>query len=176
MAAPNRIFLIDASGSMSCKLQDTIGGFNSLVEDQRQMGGQLTLIQFNHTSNVVYANKPIQDVPALTTKNYKPGGWTALWDALGAAISDKSSPASTVVILTDGADTHSTKYTPLHVKDLIAQRTKEGWDFVYAGVDIDAFSIAASMGIPQHSTMTMKRDNMTGGFHGLSQMMTSRTK
>ena len=72
--------IFDKSGSMESTASDAIGGFNQfLMEQQRQSGEcRLTLIQFDHRHEVVYAGRPIAEVPRLTTETFEPRGGTAL--------------------------------------------------------------------------------------------------
>ena len=79
--------LLDRSGSMQAIKDDTEGGFNAFVEQQRNEPGEarVTLAQFDTHYEVVYADRPIADVPPL---DLQPRGMTALYDALGRLITD----------------------------------------------------------------------------------------
>ena len=57
--------LLDRSGSMESVKSDTEGGFNAFVDAQRAEPGEarVTLAQFDTEYEVVYANRPIADVP-----------------------------------------------------------------------------------------------------------------
>jgi hypothetical protein len=111
--------------------EDTIGGFNSFV--QTQSGGTMSLILFDHEVLEVYRDVPMGEVGKLT--DYVPRGSTALLDAMGHVLSTYEGK-KTVVVLTDGYENSSIKYTHAHVKDLIKMRKKDGWDLVYLGADI----------------------------------------
>ena len=80
-------FLLDRSGSMQSIRDDTIGGFNAFIADQRQHPGdcRVTLAQFDDRYEVVYTDRPIADVPAL---DLHPRGTTALLDAIGRLVTD----------------------------------------------------------------------------------------
>ena len=125
----DRIFILDRSGSMEACRDDTIGGFNAFLREQQAEGGTLTLILFDHEYSVSYTNKPISDVEPLTINTFVPRGATALLDAIGKAIKNTQSNVPTVVILTDGQENSSQEYTKAHIKDLIEQKTKDGWTF-----------------------------------------------
>lgn len=139
-----RIFLLDKSGSMETVLDDTIGGFNSFVREQVPLGGTLTLYTFSTTCTCEYRDVPIEDVPFLTQETYIPGGNTALYDAMGTILKDYAGKEGSFVILTDGQENSSRKFTKNHVKDLIEVSKL---DVMYVGVDIDS---ATDMGI-QHT-------------------------
>lgn len=136
-----RIFLLDSSGSMEAVLSDTIGGFNSFVRSQVSLGGTLSLYTFSDTCKCNYRNVPIEDVKPLTQETYIPGGSTALYDAMGQVITENDldkdgSLDTTLVVLTDGHENSSRKYTKSHVKDLI-RFSGDRLNVIYIGVDIN---------------------------------------
>ena len=150
----DRVFLLDVSGSMESCWDDTIGGFNAFVNDQKATGGTLTLIQFDHEYQVTFERTKIEDVQPLTRATYKPRGSTALLDAIGRLIKEwKGSANPSVVILTDGLENASHKFTKAHIKDLIETKTKDGWTFAYLGANQDAFAEAGSIGIAPGGTL-----------------------
>ena len=126
-----RIFLLDRSGSMQTIRDDTIGGYNSFVASQT--GGTMSLILFDHEVLEVYKDVPMNEVKPLT--DFAPRGSTALLDAMGHVLKTYTGK-KTVVVLTDGYENASKKFTHEHIKDLIDMKKKEGWDFVYLGADI----------------------------------------
>lgn len=139
MVAAARTFLLDKSGSMESILDDTIGGFNSFVREQIPLGGTLSLYTFSDTCTCEYKDKPIEEVPLLTRETYVPSGSTALYDSMGKILSEgglaTTRGGGTFVILTDGQENVSKKYTKAHVKDLIA--LAPDLSVIYVGVDID---------------------------------------
>ena len=117
---------------MAPRVDDTIGGFNSFVNDQKEFGGTLSLYTFSDRLHCVYLNVPIDDVKLLTKKDYIPIGNTALYDAMGEILNKHDE--GKFVILTDGEENSSRKYTKAHVKDLIKRSKLE---IIYAGADIE---------------------------------------
>ena len=80
------VFILDRSGSMAGLEQDTIGGFNSLIEKQKNKKGSnaiVSLVLFNHTSEVIYNRVPLSEVKSLTLSDFVVGGSTALLDTIG---------------------------------------------------------------------------------------------
>jgi len=138
------------------------------------MGGTLSLIQFDHEYLVSYTVTPIADVQPLTTETFQPRGSTALLDAIGRTIKETKSQNPSVVILTDGQENCSHTYTKAHIKDLIEQKTKEGWTFAYLGANQDAFAEASSMGIPTECTMNYDARNTPVAFRALSSAMSAQ--
>ncbi len=87
--AYNRIaFILDRSGSMSGLETDTIGGFNSMLAQQKKEAGEavVSTVLFANDSTVIHDRLPLCEVPPLTEKEYFTCGCTALLDAVGGAI------------------------------------------------------------------------------------------
>jgi uncharacterized protein YegL len=139
-----RVFLLDRSGSMQSCVDDTIGGFNAFVDSQKSFGGTMTLCLFDHEFDVVYDKVPIDQVVPLTKETYMPRGGTALHDAMGQVLKMNLSDDTMVIILTDGEENSSNKYTAAHVKDLVDTKP---WKFVYLGANQDAVLTAQGLGI-----------------------------
>lgn len=139
-----RVFLLDRSGSMDTCLDDTIEGFNTFVESQKEFGGTLTLCLFDHEFDIVYEKVPIDQVVPLNKETYIPRGGTALHDAMGQVLKMNLSDDAMVIILTDGEENSSSKYTAAHVKDLVDAKS---WKFVYLGANQDAVLTAQTLGI-----------------------------
>lgn len=135
----NKIFLLDASGSMMSRIDDAIGSFNSFVKDQS--GGTMSLYTFNDKCTCVYKDKPLEDVKPLDHSTYKPSGMTALYDSIAHVLKKHDGQEGIFVIMTDGEENTSRKYTKTHVKDLIRYSKLQ---IIYAGVDIND---AQEMGI-----------------------------
>jgi len=168
----DRVFLLDCSGSMESCWDDTIGGFNSFLNDQKATGGTMTLIQFDHEYQMTYECIKIDEVAPLSRETYKPRGSTALLDAVGRLIKDwKGTSNPSVVILTDGQENASHKFTKAHIKDLIEQKTKDGWTFAYLGANQDAFAEASSIGIAPGCTMNYDANRTPDAMRVLSAAM-----
>ena len=84
--------ILDRTGSMESIRDDTIGGFNAFLGEQKAQKGKatLTLVQFDSQDpyEVVHRFKPIKEVPELTRETYVPRATTPLLDALGRGIND----------------------------------------------------------------------------------------
>ena len=176
-------FVLDRSGSMWETLTDTIGGFNSFINSQKNdKNGEcyMSLYQFDHEYEIVYENKNINDVEILTEKTFIPRGQTALLDAIGRTIicidrclsnSENSENSNIiVVILTDGYENSSKEFTHSKITKMIDDKNSNGWKFVFLGADQDAIKIAATLGINENSAMTYAQtpQNVRACFSGLS--------
>ena len=155
------VFILDRSGSMAGLEDDTVGGFNSMVEKQRKLEGDafISTVLFDGVSEVIHDRVAISEIKPLTREEYYVRGCTALLDAIGGAIHhimnihkyarDEDVPEHTVfVITTDGMENASREYSAERVKKMIEQqKEKAGWEFLFLGANIDAVGTAASVGI-----------------------------
>ena len=173
-------FLLDRSGSMVSLREDTIGGFDTFIAEQRTAPGQcrVTLAQFDNEYDEVYADRDIATVPSLVLV---PRGSTALLDALGrlvvtagerlAALPEAQRPGSVVVgVMTDGYENASRDWTHDRIKALIEQQSTEyGWQFLYLGADQDAIEEGAKMGFAAGKSMTYSRGKARDAIGHLSK-------
>lgn len=155
------VFILDRSGSMAGLEDDTVGGFNSMVEKQRKLEGDafISTVLFDGVSEVIHDRVAISEIKPLTREEYYVRGCTALLDAIGGAIHhvmnihkyarEEDVPEHTVfVITTDGMENASREYSAERVKKMIEQqKEKAGWEFLFLGANIDAVGTAASVGI-----------------------------
>ena len=120
------VFILDRSGSMDHLTEDTIGGFNAMIDRQKRAGGKclVTTVLFDTRFQRLHDRVPLVRVKPMTRSDYCPGGCTALLDAVGDTIR--------------------------HISDI------HSWQFVFLGANIDAFSAAGDIGIsPRMSTNFM---------------------
>ena len=157
------VFILDRSGSMAGLEDDTIGGFNGMIEKQKQEQGDayVSTILFDNYSEVVHDRVDIRNVPPMTRKEYYVRGCTALLDAVGKAIHhignvhkyarEEDRPEKTLfIITTDGMENASREYTYDRVRRMIEyEKEKYGWEFLFLGANIDATSEAARFGISE---------------------------
>ena len=63
------VFVLDRSGSMQGLEQDTIGSFNSLIEEQKKEPGMalVSTVLFDDECEVVHDRVPLDQVGALTS-------------------------------------------------------------------------------------------------------------
>ena len=142
------VFLLDRSGSMRGTEEDTIGGYNSYIDSQRNNNVNVTTILFDDKYEVLTKNTPISEIKELTKEEYYTRGCTALLDAIGKTIDymDELNKKKVIfIITTDGYENASTKYSKNDIKKLIEKHNN--WEFVYIGADIDSYSEASSIGI-----------------------------
>ena len=159
--------VLDRSGSMELIRDDTIGGFNTFLEEQKKTNpnARITLVQFNDFPLTIFAGKKVRDVQPLTRDTFKPGGWTALLDAVGTTIDHTGSRLASMpaekrpdlvmfIIITDGQENTSKIFNKDQVKAKITHQTDwYKWDFVFLGANMDAVKVGATYGIPWTKSM-----------------------
>ncbi len=165
-------FLLDRSGSMQSIVEDTVGGFDAFIAEQRKVTAgapgecRVTLAQFDDSYEEVYADRPIADVPSLVLQ---PRGTTALLDSVARLINDAGArlaampedqrPGTVVVgIMTDGLENASREWSHAQVKQLIERQTNDyAWQFLYLGADQDAVEVGMSIGVGAGHSVTYGR-------------------
>lgn len=155
------VFILDRSGSMAGLEDDTIGGFNAMIEKQKGEPGEalVNTVLFDNYSEVIHDRVDIQRIEPMTRNAYYVRGCTALLDAVGGAIHhignvhkyarEEDRPEKTLfVITTDGMENASREYSYDRLKVMIErQKGKYGWEFLFLGANIDAAKEAARFGI-----------------------------
>ena len=162
--------VIDRSGSMASCLNDTIGGFNTFLMNQPP-NARMTTFLFDNEVQEMYRCRQVSNVEPLTPSTYRPRGGTALLDAMGYAMKIASNcvcDTVTMVILTDGAENSSKKYTKSAIRDLVELHHQEGWKFVFLAANQDAILAGGELGIPEHSSLTFNVDNVREVFTSVS--------
>ena len=182
------VFIIDRSGSMAGFEADTIGGFNSMIEKQRNGEGMVyvSTVLFDNYSEVIYDRIPINDIKPMTRSDYNVGGCTALLDAIGGAIHHignvhkyarkEDIPAHTIfVITTDGMENASQKYGSERVKEMIKRQTeKYGWEFIFVAANIDAVETADRIGIRRERAANYRqtKEGVSRSYYAMSEAIT----
>lgn len=154
------VCVLDRSGSMSSIKEDAIGGFNTFLEEQKKQegGAKLTLVLFDTEYKVIHNGINIQDVEPLNEDTYVPRACTALLDAMGRAITTvkekydntqkEHRPKGVIVCtLTDGMENSSREYNHKQIMDMISEREKDGWEFMFLAANQDAIQTGASLGL-----------------------------
>ena len=167
------ICILDRSGSMAKLATDTIGGYNSFLEKQKQTPGkaEVTTILFDNQYDVICENVDIQKAENLTSAEYFARGSTALLDALGRTITttlgkmeqEKICPQKRrvlIMIMTDGLENASREFNKASVKNLIDATTKEyNWNYIFMGANMDSVSEAESIGISAKHAANYSHDS-----------------
>jgi len=167
------VFILDRSGSMSGLESDTIGGYNAMLEKQKQEPGEaiITTVLFDDSYKLLHDRIHINGILPITDKEYFVRGTTALLDAVGKTINKivnvqrhtlESEKAEHVmfVITTDGMENASKEFDYEKIRTMIEhQKEKYGWEFIFLGANIDAISQAARFGIDKNRATNYTSDS-----------------
>lgn len=153
--------LLDESGSMDHLAGDTREGFNTFLKEQQTVGGRatMTVCKFSTHYNVLAKMQDIREVSPLNAGSYRPGGGTALLDAMGTSITelgaalaalpeDKRPGKVLFLVITDGEENASREWTKTTIAEMVTrQETEWKWNFLYLGANVDAFAESGDLGI-----------------------------
>lgn len=164
-------FIIDESGSMQGTERSVIDGYNEFVAtlvkeapDVSKVFGTLGFFDFNppdpniryKRENVAFGQMPelahSVDEHGRANGDYRPRGLTPLNDAVAGMIGklDEGSVEGDqimLVIVTDGGENSSKDIDSESLRKLVTAREEAGWEFIYLGANVDAFSEAQKLGM-----------------------------
>ncbi len=178
------LFAIDSSGSMATKADDVRGGFNAYVAQLRTdatSAYRLTAVTFDTQVATLFTDVTLGQTPTLDEENYRPGGNTALYDALGVSLAELTSAVRKddkpygedrvlVIVMTDGEENSSHRFTKEQVVGEMKQREEAGnWTFVYLGADQDAWAAAADLGFAAGNVAAYAKHATRDVFHKLAR-------
>lgn len=158
------LIVVDESGSMSVIEHQALVGLNETLETvgkmqelHPDMEQRVTLITFDSSHlRYVYDNVAVGKTRQLTNREYRPGGATPLYDAIGIGINKLNAQTEAddnvlVTIITDGEENCSREYNLSMVKTLIEKLKKQNWTFTLIGTDnLDVEDMACAMAIDNH--------------------------
>src|SRR5207237_1283163 len=149
-------FVLDRSGSMGSLREAACKAINDYMRtvDEAPGDGCWSLVTFDDPSSAqgasevfphkVFTQVPSEQRPFLEVQNYNPRGGTALLDALALTILETKARIESqvppelrkdyrvlMVIMTDGLENASMRYSKPQLSQLIAERQAAGWIFVY---------------------------------------------
>ena len=161
-------FVLDESGSMARATNQTVMGVNQYVQNLKEQNKEnkvlFSLTKFSDKVTVLHTAEYIEDIPGIDGR-YNPNGSTALFDAVGETITETAKRVSDgtpvlVVVMTDGQENASIKYSHAAIKSLIEEKKAKNWSFVFLGEGEDKWikEYGNSLGIS--SCMSYSSDKM----------------
>ncbi len=170
--------ILDMTGSMMSRKQATIDAINEYIEglkaDPATADFRFSLSIFNSNIGVerIIDARGIGQVRPIAHEQYRPDGATPLYDAIGSVIDAMSQEdgAKLVIIQTDGEENSSRHYKKSDIVQMVQEKTKEGWQFVYLGCELDAMQAGAELGIAPGNTMMYLASNARPAFSRLGLM------
>lgn len=166
----HNLIVVDESGSMAVIQQQALAGMNetlqTIIDLQKQYPDteqRVTLLLFDSGHRrFVFSNALAVETHQLAPRDYRPGGATPLYDAIGlgiARVNAESAPGEDVLvtIITDGEENCSKEYNLGMVKNLIEKLKTQGWTFAFIGTDdLNVKGMAQAMSID--NSLQFKRD------------------
>jgi hypothetical protein len=163
--------VVDRSGSMQTMGSEVEGGCNAYLDEQRKSDAEdvatthVVMCTFDNTVECVHDNAALTDVAPITHEQVEPRGMTALYDAIGDALTRTAAvvngldhaPNVTIFILTDGQENSSHKWSKQAIATEIGKLQKPeggGWDFYFAAANQDAMAEGSRLGMDSEQCMS----------------------
>ena len=158
------VAIMDRSGSMRGKVQDSVGGFNTTLDVLRKEQEENTKINvsvklFDNEETLLFRSLPLDKVRPLEVQQFVPRGQTALLDAIGNTVKyfmtkklldPIAYDCCTIYVVTDGLENCSRSYTHSQVKELIhAADVNYNIKVIYLAANQDAILEARNLGIDE---------------------------
>lgn len=148
------IVLLDASGSMLGMKSEAIQAVNLFVKKQQELKTDDEVVfdffTFNSESRHLVVNKPLAEVSPIPEEQYTPEGSTSLYDTIGYVFDFyKNEHDVLLVVMTDGYDTSSKKYTSKNIRPMLSQRKIHpfDWETVWLGADPTVTQVGTDLGV-----------------------------
>jgi len=177
--------VLDNSGSMATVAPETIKSFNEQIETIKKesigMDTKIILTTFSTAVNSLFFNVPVDTLQPLTSKNYKPDGWTAMYDGICETIDKMEQELSDIndseiavlfTIITDGAENASKKFNQKSVADRISRlKGTKRWTFNLVGANIDLEKASVDLNISKGNILKISSSKV-----GIVRGMTASTQ
>ena len=168
------VAIMDRSGSMNGKEEDTLGGINSAFEQLKSEQEENSIIKvsvklFDHEEELLFRSINLKDVRPIERRQYIPRGSTALLDALGNTLhyfmtkkllENNCFDSCVIYVVTDGLENSSKIYNPQKIKKMIAEAEKSyNIKIIYLGANQDAILEASKYGIGTESALNYSENS-----------------
>ena len=190
------VLVADSSSSMADQIDEVRDELNIQIEKMRKESDTdnnpctFTLRTFDSEVKNVHVNIPIEDVPKITTGDYKAGGMTALFDAIGSTIEsigellgnriDGEKETLAMIIFSDGGENVSTKYDRAKIAALLDKyQNRPGFNIAFVGCDPASFQDMDRVGFSSASRMMYskgeEREALANASRSVSDLKFKRT-
>jgi hypothetical protein len=148
---------------MASLLAASVAGLNSFLLEQRRVSTAcdvtVSLTAFDDVVTRVWNDLPLSSSGDVTADMINPRGGTALLDAIGSVIFPSSfsfgaRPTKIVVIVTDGFENSSRRFTREQINHGIEDRKREGWVFIFLAANQDAIATGGALGVSRDMSCT----------------------
>lgn len=157
------VIILDESGSMSAIYNQALTGINEVLsgirktqEDFPDQHHYVTIVTFEGSGMAGIKTRrdrvAIEKIEDFGRKDYRPGGCTPLYDAMGKTLNELEGQIHEedrvmATIITDGAENASEEYSGKTVKEMVSRLREKGWTFAYIGANQDAVEVARDLHI-----------------------------
>lgn len=178
----NDYILIDRSGSMGDKWNETLGAINSYVEQIKKdkSDSVLTVATFDSSVNmdfeIIRDHVPLDKWTNVTEADATPRGGTPLYDAASRMINivQADNPKrAVIVIVTDGHENASREVNHIAIKGAVDACKAKGWEVIFMGADFVADGQAKDFGLGMNKVVNTVAGNYGATMAGLSTMRSS---
>lgn len=184
--APRRhvALVVDRSGSMEFLVREVVDNINSVIDALRPTD-RISILFFEDPYGVVpyVENQAVDQVQRLSYDDYYPLGGTPLYDAVGIAINEVMTPTigagklsefGLIIILSDGEENASVRYSLSDVRQAVAAALSNRIDIRFYGLGVAAAGEAAALGIPLEKILQVDQTaaGLTEAFEDLQQGLT----
>lgn len=137
------VIILDKSSSMRPIAHEAVKAVNNFINSQKNGPDNcyVTVMEFADNPHYQIKRTKIEECPEVSLNPY---GWTALYDAVGLAITNlntqiknkrKKRPTVLFVIQTDGEENRSHLYDFNQIKELIKVNQAKGDQFIFLGAN-----------------------------------------
>jgi Mg-chelatase subunit ChlD len=169
--------IVDESGSMDSMKDTVIKCFNDFLKEQKQEGDDafITLTKFSSHVNIIRDRECMSKAKHIDSTSYNPHGCTALYDGIYDTVKQIESKNKNnkviIAIITDGYENASKKCTLETIKEIIQEKEKLGWKFLFLASNIDVKTTAGSFGMNTNNARAFAAT--VDGYVGMNTMLTS---
>jgi hypothetical protein len=186
--------LLDKSSSMASSAEKTRSAINEFIKGQQDTQGEcnISLVSFSADDRydkewlkTVWEGMNIKEIRELSRENYQPSGNTALYDATGLIIErtgkrfsrmreDERPSKVLFVIMTDGEENSSRKYTLPRLRETIQeQENKYSWNFLFLGADFSTKEQTEALGLDADRSYDFGKVDLVKSYKGLSRAVSN---
>ena len=157
------VIILDESGSMSSIYMETIQSMNEVLngirknqEEHPDQHHYVSIITFEGDGIKGVKTRrdrvPIGVIQDFTTKDYRPGGCTPLYDAMGKTLNELEGliledDRVFATVITDGYENSSREFSGRTIKEMVSRFREKGWILAYIGANQDAVEVARDLHI-----------------------------
>lgn len=188
----HHVIILDQSGSMLSVIDQTRTGFNEIIQQIKKDAETYedtqehlaSLVVFSGEVDRVYWLEDIANLAELNEGQFKPGGSTALNDAIGLTVAGlekdlkleiaKGDAKIFMTVITDGYDNSSKEYGAAEIKKVVEGLKQDDddspWTLSLIGANIDSITTGQNLGFKAGMTNSFDAtaDGTQSAFAGMT--------